>query len=222
MTPDKTYLFPAWTNRLRVIGAVVGVLVVVYVAVVITFGFSPQATDVGYQPKQPVPYSHAIHAGDLGLDCRYCHTTVETSAHAAIPSTQICMNCHANVYIEEARKWKIDPVKQSYSDGTPIPWIRVHDLPDYVYFNHSAHVTRGVGCVSCHGRVDKMDEVYKAEPLSMQWCLDCHRNPEPHLRPLDRITDMNWTPPEPLDDFGRQLREELNINPSTDCSTCHR
>ena len=222
MTSDSTYLFPRWTNRLRVVLAVVGTLAAVYVAVVVAFGFTPQATDVGYQPPQPVPYSHAIHAGKLGLDCRYCHTSVENSARAAIPSTQICMNCHANVYIEEARAWRIEAVKTSYTSGEPIPWVRVHDLPDYVYFDHSAHVRRGVGCASCHGRVDKMEEVYKVEPLSMQWCLDCHRNPEPHLRPLDRITDMDWAPPESQGEFGRRLREELNINPSTDCSTCHR
>ena len=193
-----------------------------YVAVVITFGFSPQATDVGYQPEQPVPYSHALHAGKLGLDCRYCHTTVERTAHAALPATQICMNCHANVYIEKAREWKIAEIKASHATGEPIAWVRVHDLPDYAYFDHSAHVSRGIGCVSCHGRVDKMEVVYQAEPLSMQWCLDCHRHPEKHLRPLERVTDMAWQPHEPQEQLGRRLREEYNIDPSTDCSTCHR
>jgi hypothetical protein len=196
----------------------------VYAAVVITFGFSPDATDVGYMPEQPVPYSHALHAGELGIDCRYCHTTVEHSAHAAIPPTQVCMNCHSEkgVHIEEARLWKIAEIRKSHKTGKPIEWVRVHDLPDYAYFDHSAHVRRGIGCVSCHDRVDKMEVVYQAEPLSMQWCLDCHRHPEKHLRPLDRVTDMAWKPREPQEQLGRRLREEYNINPSTDCSTCHR
>lgn len=197
---------------------------IVYIAVVITFGFSPQATDVGYQPDQPVPYSHALHAGTLGLDCRYCDTTVEHTAHAAIPSTQICMNCHwtNGVYIEQPRLWKVAKIRESHATGQPIDWVRVHDLPDYCYFDHGAHVRRGIGCRSCHGRVDRMEVVYQVEPLSMQWCINCHRNPEKHLRPLDRITDMTWPPPERQEELGRRLKAEFNIEPSTDCSTCHR
>ncbi len=177
---------------------------------------------MGYQPEQPLPYSHATHAGKLGIDCRYCHTTVEHAAVAAVPPTQTCMNCHTKIGLKEGQSDKLQLVRDSNANGTPIPWVRVHDLPDFVYFDHSAHVRRGVGCVSCHGRVDKMEVVYQAEPLSMGWCLGCHRNPEPHLRPLERITEMDWVPWEDRAAMGRRLREEYNIDPSTDCSTCHR
>lgn len=219
-------IFPKWVNGIRVALAVGGAVGVLYVGVIITFGFSPQATDVGYQPVQPVPYSHALHAGKLGIDCRYCHVNVEDSAHANIPPTQTCMGCHDKLNLPEDRAWKIKPVKDSFASGDPIPWIRVHDLPDYAYFDHSAHVRRGVGCVECHGRVDRMDVVYQAQPLSMSWCLDCHRNPEPRLRDprTDRITDMAWTPPGGQDraTYGARVRQEYGINPSQDCSTCHR
>jgi hypothetical protein len=185
----------------------------------VTFGFTPYALDVGYQPQQPVPYSHAIHAGKLGMDCRYCHSTVEETAAAAVPPTQTCMNCHSQIRADSP---KLAEVQHSYATGEPIHWVRVHDLPDYAYFNHSAHVRRGVGCVSCHGRVDRMEVVAQEQPLSMSWCLDCHRNPEKHLRPLDQITTMDWQPEEDPLTLGANLRRQYNINPSTDCSTCHR
>ncbi|MEW6741661.1 MAG: cytochrome c3 family protein [Planctomycetota bacterium] len=195
------------------------VLGIGYVVVLLAYGGSPRTTDVGYAPHQPVPYSHALHAGTLGLDCRYCHTTVEQAAHAAIPPTQTCMNCHTKV---RAQSEKLAVVRESYQTGKPIPWVRVHDLPDYVYFNHSAHARRGIGCVSCHGRVDRMEVVHQAEPLSMGWCLDCHRQPELHLRPLEEITNMAWVADEDPRPLARRLRDEYQINPSTDCSTCHR
>jgi hypothetical protein len=185
----------------------------------VTFGFSPQAVDVGYRPDQPIPYSHAIHAGKLGMDCRYCHTTVETAAHAAIPPIATCINCHATIRKDSP---VLKPLQEAYTQGKPVEWVRVHDLPDYVYFNHSAHVRRGVGCVSCHGRIDRMEVVQQAQPLSMQWCLDCHRNPNPNLRPTDMITQMDWKPDPADGDLGAKLRAQYNINPSTDCSTCHR
>jgi hypothetical protein len=211
--------FPKWTNSLRpVLGAAL-VLVPAYVVVVLALGGSPQTTAVGYQPEQPVPYSHALHAGKLGIDCRYCHTTVEVAAHAAVPPTQTCMNCHAKIRAESP---KLIPVRESYATGLPVPWVRVHDLPDYVYFNHSAHVRRGVGCVECHGRVDTMEVVTEVGRLSMGWCLDCHRNPEKHLRPPEMATRMDWVPPEDPEVYGRRLRQANNINPSTDCWTCHR
>ncbi len=216
---QRPYLFPKWTNLLRPAIAVGVLIVPLYLAGIVTFGFSPKATDVGYMPTQPVPYSHALHAGELGIDCRYCHTSVETGANANIPPTQTCMNCHAAIRTESPN---LIPIKESHATGMPVEWIRVHDLPDYVYFNHSAHVQRGVGCVECHGRVDKMEVVYQQETLSMGWCLDCHRAPESHLRPAELATDMNWQPNEDPEVFGRKLREERNINPSTDCSTCHR
>jgi hypothetical protein len=190
-----------------------------YATVVVAFGFSPRATDVGYAPVQPVPYSHALHVGQLGMDCRYCHTGVERSAKALIPPSQTCMNCHKSV---RANSEKLIPVFESYSTGMPVEWIRVHDLPDYVYFNHSAHVRRGVGCVSCHGRIDTMEVVSQQEPLSMGWCLDCHRNPDRHLRPVEYVFQLDWVPEEDQLVLGAQLRKNHDINPPQDCTTCHR
>ncbi len=217
--PNEIFVFPRWTWILRpgIAAAAVGGLV--YATLVVAFGFSPKATDVGYAPEQPVPYSHALHVGQLGIDCRYCHNTVENAAHAAIPPTQTCMNCHSMV---RKNSEKLIPVLTSYATGMPVEWIRVHDVPDYVYFNHSAHVRRGIGCVSCHGRIDTMEVVYQAEPLSMGWCLDCHRNPESHLRPVDYVTELDWVPEEDQLVLGARLRETNNINPPVDCNTCHR
>jgi menaquinone reductase, multiheme cytochrome c subunit len=213
------FQFPNWTNTLRpVLGALL-VLGPAYVVVLLAYGASPQTTAVGYRPPQPVPYSHALHAGALGIDCRYCHTTVEVAPHAAVPPTQTCMNCHAKVRAESP---KLLPVRESYATGMPVPWVRVHDLPDYVYFNHSAHVRRGVGCVECHGRVDTMEVVTQVQRLSMGWCLDCHRNPDGHLRQPEMVTRMDWVAPEDPAVYGRRLRLANNINPSTDCWTCHR
>ena len=219
MSDQKTPLiFPRWLDSLRpVVGLVAFGVVPVYLVLLVWYGASPITTDVGYQPEQPVPYSHALHVGELGIDCRYCHNTVEESAHASIPTTSTCMNCHTAIHVDSE---KLDPVRESYESGLPVHWVRVHDLPDYSYFNHSAHVQRGVGCVSCHGRVDTMEVVRQVQPLSMGWCLDCHRNPDPHLRPLDKITDMTWQPAS--DEEHRQIREALNAQPNEDCSTCHR
>ena len=214
-----SFVFPKWTNLLRPVLAATLVLVPAYLVVLLAYGASPRTTNVGYRPVQPVPYSHALHAGQLGIDCRYCHNTVEVAAHAALPPTQTCMNCHARI---RSTSPKLLPVRESYATGLPIPWVRVHDLPDYVYFNHSAHVRRGVGCVECHGRVDTMDVVTQVHRLSMGWCLDCHRHPEPHLRPPDMVTKMDWVAPENPEAYGRKLRQANNINPSTQCWTCHR
>jgi len=222
MTEDKSsdiFTFPKWTWVLRPGIALAALGGLVYASVVIFLGFSPKATDVGYMPTQPVPYSHALHVGQLGMDCRYCHTGVEVAAAAAIPPTQTCMNCHSKV---RANSEKLIPVRESYATGMPVPWIRVHDLPDYAYFDHSAHVRRGVGCVSCHGRIDTMEVVFQAEPLSMGWCLECHRNPENHLRPVEFVTQLDWVPEEDQLALGTRLREINNINPPTDCNTCHR
>jgi menaquinone reductase, multiheme cytochrome c subunit len=214
----KSFVFPPWTNRVRVLlgaGALGGLL---YAVTIVWFGFSPKTTDAGYQPKQPVPYSHALHVGKLGLDCRYCHSTVEVAGHAAIPASETCMNCHKTI---RAQSPLLQPVRDSVATNTPVPWVRVHDLPDYVYFNHSAHVTRGVGCVSCHGRVDKMEEVYQDKTLAMGFCLDCHRAPENHLRPQEMVTKLDWQPEDQLA-MGQKIKAENHINPPTDCSTCHR
>lgn len=215
-------IFPKWVDSLRpLLGAVLLVGLPVYLVLLVWLGGSPKTFAVGYMPEQPVRYSHALHAGELGMDCRYCHNTVEVAGHAAIPPTQTCMNCHSKIRSESD---KLVPVRESHATGLPVPWVRVHDLPDYVYFNHSAHVTRGVGCVECHDRVDKMEEVWQAAPLSMGWCLDCHRAPEESLRPVEYVTSMDWTPAdgETRASLGARLREEHDINPSTDCSTCHR
>ncbi len=214
-----TFVFPRWTNSLRPVLAAVLVLVPAYLVVLLAFGGSPRTTAIGYRPVQPVPFSHALHAGKLGIDCRYCHNTVEVAAHAALPPTQTCMNCHARIRTTSP---KLLRVRESYATGLPIPWVRVHDLPDYVYFNHSAHVRQGVGCVECHGRVDTMDVVTQVHRLSMGWCLDCHRHPSQHLRPPDKVTVMDWVAPEDPVTYGRQLRQANHINPSTDCWTCHR
>jgi hypothetical protein len=229
--PISAQLFPKWTNKLRYVAAAVILIAPVYVGGLVLYGFSPEATDVGYAPEQPIPYSHALHAGELGIDCRYCHIGVETTAHATIPPTQTCINCHSQEYGIRRDSSKLTLLHTAFygtespeSAGKPIPWVRVHDLPDYAYFNHSAHVSRGVGCLSCHGRVDRMEVVFQAEPLSMGWCLECHRNPTPHLRPLDKITDMTWTPEQDGTDQAA-LYEQYNIRGieyMQSCSTCHR
>lgn len=216
---NNRFVFPRWTNLLRPALLLVLVGGPAYLVTLFWVGGSPKATDVGYMPEQPVEYSHKLHVAELGIDCRYCHNTVEREGHAAIPPTQTCMNCHSKV---RANSDKLVLVRESYATGEPVPWIRVHDLPDYVYFNHAAHVTAGVSCVSCHGRVDTMEVVYQAEPLSMGWCLDCHRNPEPHLRPPELVTQLDWEPDEDPVALGARLRESRNINPNVECSTCHR
>ncbi|UCD74324.1 MAG: cytochrome c3 family protein [Phycisphaerales bacterium] len=214
------HVFPKWTNLLLPGSIIVLAVAPFYVLLMVTYGFSPRATDVGYQPPQPIPFSHAVHAGRLGLDCRYCHNTVEHAAKAAIPPTETCMNCHTQIKKDSEL---LKPLFESHETGNPIPWVRVHDLPDYAYFNHSAHVSRGIGCASCHGRIDRMEVVYQQQPLSMGWCLECHRNPEPHLRPLDEITNLAYDPlVELTPQQRRQFRIDNSINPSQDCSTCHR
>ncbi len=214
------YVFPKWSNMLLPTLIAVSTVVPLYVVLLAAYGFSPKATDVGYQPEQPIPFSHAVHAGQLGMDCRYCHNTVEVAAKAAIPPTQTCMNCHEKIKKDSDQ---LQLLHETYQRGESIPWVRVHDLPDYVYFHHAAHISRGVGCVSCHGRVDQMEVVYQHEPLSMAWCLNCHRNPEPHLRPLGEITNLAYDPMVELTaDERHQLRKLHSIDPSQDCSTCHR
>ncbi|MBN2082792.1 cytochrome c3 family protein [bacterium] len=214
-------LFASWVDQLARIVLVLAVGGLLYMVVLVLTATSPETQASGYRPVQPVPYSHALHAGELGIDCRYCHVGVDTGAKATLPSTELCMNCHATIKTESE---KLAVVRESFQTGMPIEWVRVHDLPDFVYFDHSAHVTRGIGCVSCHGRVDQMDEagVFQALPLNMGWCLDCHRAPEQHLRPVEYVTQLDWIPAEDQTALGRRLREMNNINPSTDCSTCHR
>ena len=217
--PAAPLIFPRWANKALVIATLMIVVGLVYLVAILLYLFAPGTQRLGYQPIQPVPYSHKQHAGLLGMDCRYCHNTVEVAAHAAVPPTQFCMNCHAHILPASEL---LLPVRESYATGLPVPWVRVHDLPNFVYFNHSAHVDRGVGCVECHGRVDKMDVVTQVAPLTMNWCLSCHRNPEPYLRPLDQVTTMDYVPAQDQAVLGAELRQRYNISPPTDCSTCHR
>jgi hypothetical protein len=187
---------------------------------------SPYVTQVNVVRAQPVQFSHEHHVRGLGIDCRYCHTSVETSSSAGMPPTYTCMSCHSQVWTQSPM---LEPVRVSLAKDEPIRWSRVHDLPDFVYFNHSIHVQKGVGCVSCHGRVDKMPLAWKAESMTMQWCLDCHRHPEKHLRPQSEIFNLDWRPqdaPEAKDQLtlGRELVKAHNIpvDRLTNCSTCHR
>ncbi|NQU27770.1 MAG: cytochrome c3 family protein [Candidatus Marinimicrobia bacterium] len=212
-------IFPKWTNKLPFLLAVGAPIILIGFVFLIWWFGSPKYTDVGYQPKQPVPYSHKLHAGDLNIDCRYCHTTVETAATASLPPTQTCMNCHQLILPESK---KLLPIRESWTTGKPMEWIRVHKVPDYAYFNHSAHINAGVGCASCHGNVAEMEVVKLVEPLSMGWCIDCHRNPVQHLRLLSEVTNMNWTPPADQFELAHQYITERNIQPSEDCSACHR
>ncbi|HXD34579.1 MAG TPA: cytochrome c3 family protein [Pyrinomonadaceae bacterium] len=174
---------------------------------------------------QPVQFSHKHHVGDDGIDCRYCHSSVESTASAGMPSTAVCMNCHKQIWSDSPY---LEPVRASFRTGKPLEWTRVHDLPDYAYFNHSIHVNKGVGCSTCHGRVDQMPVVYQASTLQMEWCLGCHRAPERFVRDKKRIFEMDWRPEnktaEQLTE-GKRLMREYHIQPAnvlTSCSTCHR
>lgn len=182
---------------------------------------SPFMTEVGVAKAQAVPYSHEQHVGGLGLDCRYCHTSVETSNTANIPPTETCIGCHAQV---ETDSPNLALVRESAETGEPLEWIRVHDLADFVYFNHAIHVQQGVGCETCHGRVDQMPVVEKVESLQMDWCLDCHRAPEKYVRPREAVFTMGYVPPSNQETVGPQLVAEYGIhtNQLTDCSVCHR
>ncbi len=215
-------IFPKWTNQLPLKVLAGAALVVTALTGGITYYFTPKYTNVGYQPVQPVPFSHAIHADQLGLDCRYCHSYVEKAAHSNVPSTQTCMNCHSQIKQNSPR---LALVRESYKSGKPIEWVRIHKAPDYVYFNHSAHVNRGVSCVSCHGKINEMAVVYQDQPQSMSWCLDCHRAPENHLRPLQYITNLNWKPEDigtTQKQLGQELKDRWGVKPPVTCNGCHR
>jgi formate-dependent nitrite reductase cytochrome c552 subunit len=188
----------------------------------LNYYFTPKYTRVGYQPTQPVPFSHSIHVKQLGLDCRYCHDGVEKSWYSNVPAADTCMNCHSAVRVDDP---KLEPVRASYKDANkPVEWVQIHKLPDYVYFNHSVHVNRGVSCVECHGRVDEMDEVRHEKHFSMTFCLDCHRDPNKRLRPLDKITDLAYERSEDPDNKVRDFDfvEEWHVKTSENCSACHR
>jgi formate-dependent nitrite reductase cytochrome c552 subunit len=202
-----------------VLSAVAAVLILSWV---VWYYFTPKYTRVGYAPEQPVPFSHQLHAGQLGMDCRYCHQAVTESPHSTIPTAETCMNCHSVI---KTTSPLLAPVRLSYETGAPVPWKRIHKVPDFAYFNHSVHVNRGVSCVSCHGKVNEMKVVFQHEPQSMSWCLDCHRNPTDKLRPdLAAVVNLNWG--DDLDrnkrDLQKKIKDERNIKPPENCQSCHR
>jgi len=179
---------------------------------------SGYATQAAVARQQPVPFSHKHHTSELGIDCRYCHTSVETAASAGIPPTQTCMNCHAQIWADSPT---LEPVRSSSATDRSIEWVKVHDLPDFVYFDHSIHVHKGIGCASCHGRVDQMNLVRQVPSMQMEWCLDCHRNPAAHVRPRDEVFNMAWFTQD-QSALGARLVEEYGIEGRDDCSVCHR
>ncbi len=216
-------IFRPSTNKLARASIVGGVLLLAAIGVSLyAFAFSSYITEVGVPRIQPVPFSHKHHVADDGIDCRYCHTSVEESAFAGIPSTKICMNCHSQLWLDSPM---LEPVRESIRTGTSLQWIRIHNLPGFVYFNHSIHINKGVGCVTCHGRVDLMPLIWKANTLYMDWCLECHRAPERFVRPRKYVFSMDWQPSEDQLTLGRKLVKEYKIQGPevlTSCSTCHR
>jgi hypothetical protein len=213
-------LFPRWTNTVFAAG---GVLLVVAPAAALgglmVYVRTPFHTSQGFPIEQPIQFDHRHHVADDGIDCRYCHSSVERSSTAGIPSTSVCMNCHSQIW---NRAPLLERVRESYFGGRSLEFVRVNQVPDFVFFNHSIHVNKGVGCASCHGRVDRMPQMLQAQSLTMEWCLDCHRDPGPHLRPLDQVTNMKWSPSTDRAVLGSKLRSLYDVESKTDCYTCHR
>lgn len=215
-------LFPRsanWTLRAGVVAILMGGVVVALL--VANSGRSDFLTKVNVPRDQPVPFSHKHHVAGMGIDCRYCHTAVESAAFAGVPPTETCMTCHSQIWTEAPA---LEPVRVSFRDQLPLRWTRVHDLPDFVYFNHSIHVAKGVGCETCHGRVDQMPLTWKAQTLNMEWCLGCHRDPARFLRPRDQVVTMGYKPPVDQTVLGQRLVTEYGVDTQqlTDCSVCHR
>lgn len=218
---QNTALFPPWADSaLRVALAVALVFGVIGTpALLLAWVRSPLHTDVGAAVAQPIQFDHRHHVRDDAINCQYCHDDSERSPSAGMPDTATCMGCHSQIWQESPQ---LEPVRRSYYRQEPLEWNRVHDLPDFVYFNHAIHVRQGVGCETCHGRVDLMASVAKAESLQMGWCLDCHRQPERHLRPPEQVTEMGYESEVPQLVLGAKLRDGLNIRPPTYCTGCHR
>ena len=207
-------------SRLSIFGAVFLLLGLLWLIAAINR--SSYVTDQDVAREQPVPFSHEHHVAGLGIDCRYCHTSVETSAFAGIPATSICMNCHSQIW---SASDVLRPVRDSLQNGTPIRWTRIHNLPDFTYFNHAIHVQKGVGCSTCHGPVDRMPLMRQEHTLQMEWCLSCHRQPEQFLRPREELFNMDWQPAGDQIELGQKLMKDYKIkSPAvlTSCSTCHR
>ena len=205
--------------KASIFGAVFFIAALAWVAAEVTR--SPYMTGAQQIRPQPVPFSHEHHVTGLGIDCRYCHTSVETSSFAGIPSTKTCMTCHSQIWTNAEI---LQPVRDSWSQQKPIAWTRVHDLPDYVYFDHSIHVAKGIGCATCHGQVDQMPLMFQSASLQMEWCLDCHRDPERHIRPKDQVFNMQYRAPSDQKKLGAQLVENYHVNKGqlTNCAVCHR
>ena len=208
--------FPRWTRKIRYYVGIGVPLKLILLVGIIWYYFSPKFLNVGYEPEQPIPFSHKLHAGTLGLDCRFCHTSVENSGFAAVPTLQTCVGCHNKVKKDSPR---LKPLWDAIKNETSVPWTRVHKLPRYSHFDHSVHLNVGVGCKECHGRVDKMEVIRQDQPLNMGWCLDCHRNPKPHLRPKDQVTNMTYKPSEQeQESLFQSLKPEA---PTSACGACH-
>jgi hypothetical protein len=213
-------LFPPWSDTVLRVGLVCALAAAVLLPVVtILWARTPYVTKETEPVQQPVPFDHRHHVRDDGIDCLYCHYEATRSKFAGVPPTSVCMGCHGQVWQESER---LAPVRASWFSGEPLRWRRVHQLPDFVYFDHSAHVSHGVGCAECHGRVDRMADVYPGAPLTMEWCLDCHRDPDPHLRPPGAITRMDWQSPGPRRAVGAAVHAELHVDPPLSCTGCHR
>ena len=204
-------------SRVSIFGALFFVAGLLWLLAVINR--SGYVTNQGVARTQPVQFSHKHHVAELGIDCRYCHTSVEVSWVASVPPTKTCMNCHEQIW---AHSDYLEPVRASWDSDRSIEWVKVNDLPDYVYFNHSVHLHKGIGCVSCHGRVDQMNQLYQAASLQMEWCVDCHRHPERHVRPREEIYNLGWEPSGSQESQGVELVKAYDVHPRTDCSTCHR
>jgi hypothetical protein len=214
-------IFSSGTNALSRASIVLGVVALAAVggALFQLIANSNYATRQGEAREQPIPFSHAHHVGSMGIDCRYCHTSVENSDWAVVPPTKTCMNCHSQIWIGSST---LQPVRESFYTNQSIKWTKVYDLPDFVYFNHSIHVKKGVGCETCHGRIDQQALTWQQPNLQMRWCLDCHRHPEQYLRPRDQITTMGYVPSEPQEQLGARLVKEYNVQKLDTCWTCHR
>jgi hypothetical protein len=213
-------LFPPWSDTaLRVCLCLLAGGAVTGITLPMIYARTPFGQNRENPIVQPVPFDHRHHVQDDGIDCRYCHGDVDSAASAGIPATEVCMGCHAQVW---ERSPLLEPVRRSYFSGQPLPWNRVHDLPDFVYFDHSVHVQGGVACVTCHGRVDQMAMVYQTAPLTMGWCLDCHRDPQPHRRPVAEVTSMTWSGGGTAPPVIAHFRPGRAVDSLTTCTTCHR
>ena len=214
-------IFPKWSNSVPLRLLIALFLLGGAVTAGMTYYFTPKYSRVGYQPVQPVAFDHSLHAGQLGMDCRYCHTYVDRSEHSNVPDSATCMNCHSMIKPESPA---LSPIRASYESGQPVPWVRVHKTPDYVFFNHAVHINRGISCVECHGQVNEMQEVFHAKHLSMDFCLDCHRQPERKIRDLDKVFDLDWRE-ESLGlqiERGNKRVQDWKVRPPESCSGCHR